>query len=214
MLADAFVQWGWLNGNLRFSLQEAGVPRQRDAPRPCPCLQREYPLVRRGMIWCFGFCLALFRLLVDYGQVTPCPPSLLKGNTQTTPVSSLHGQELPPCSRALASPHCLRSRWPSGLMAPSKVVFGEVSPAPAAAETTALVCSLCLGEDTVCFPLKGSSGCFERESEQRGCLREGQRGTPYWAAAAAGAAAEQPVSSGETKPEALAAQCQGAPGWF
>lgn len=94
--------------NLCFSLQDAGVPIERDAP--VPCLRREYPLISRGIIWCCVSCSALPRLLVDLGKMTP-HSSLLKGKTQTMLVTGLQGQELPHCSHVSASPHCSQSWW-------------------------------------------------------------------------------------------------------
>lgn len=54
--------------NLCFSLQDAGVPIERDDL--VPCLQREYPLISRGIIWWFLFS-ALPRFLVDLGKMIP-----------------------------------------------------------------------------------------------------------------------------------------------
>jgi len=102
------------------------------------------------------------------GQVTPCSPASLTGSTQTTLVSSLHGQKLPPWPPVLVAerPRGTRHRrfW--------RGVPGTGEEAPA------LGCSPCLGGAAACFPLKGSSGCFERASEQRGRGGGGQRGTP------------------------------------
>lgn len=67
-------------------------------------------LISRGIIWCFVFCSALPRLLVDLGEMIP-HSSLLKGKTQTMLVTGLQGQEPPHRSHVSASPHCLQSRW-------------------------------------------------------------------------------------------------------
>lgn len=94
--------------NLCFSLQDAGVPADRGAP--VPRVQREYPLISRGIIWCFAFCSALPGLLVGLGKVTP-RSSLLKGKMQSVLVTGFQGQELPRCSPVSASPHHLQSWW-------------------------------------------------------------------------------------------------------
>lgn len=160
------------------------------------------------MIWCFGFCLALLKLLVDRGWVTPCSPSLLKGNTQTTLVSSLHGQELPLCSHTLASPRCLRSWWPSGLVAPGKVFLARcprhrwLQKQPASAVPSVLVETLCV------FLLKAPWAALSVSQSGRAVSAGGQQGTPCRAAAAARAVTEQPVSSGNVRPEMLLAQPQ------
>lgn len=75
-----------------------------------PCLQREYPLISREIIWCFVFCSALPRLLVDLGKMTP-HSSLLKGKTQTMLVIDLQGQELPHCSAPTSQPRHIASNF-------------------------------------------------------------------------------------------------------